>query len=241
MKFEERFRDLRRYEMVEDVEAVEQAMKIWRRYKKAKEECMLFLEKTNGMAKHLAEKEFGLGKMKMREYVIEDHRDRLDLFRLELERRYKGMAMVQFPDTMTLKPWVLVPEDPVGTWGQDTPERIADLIDLAKVRFLATKEEKEEWLQGEAQRFIDEDITEVGRYILAGGKVDGKFVEHVADQLRPEKEKLFHQDEFRIMLPENLGTLGPDFSEKPVTREDVAALQATDEELVKLGSWRVED
>lgn len=45
------------------------------------------------------------------------------------------------------------------------------------------------------------------------GKVDGKFVEHVADQLRQEKGRLFHQDEFRIVLPRSLGTLGPDFSE----------------------------
>src|SRR5271169_4292751 len=155
VKFEERFRDLRRYDMVEDVEAVEQAMKIWRRYKEAKEECMLFLEKTNGMAKHLAEKEFGLGRMKMREYVIEDHRDRLDLFRLELERRYKGMAMVKFPDETTQKPWILVPEDPIGAWGQDFSYRIGELVDLATQRFLSTNEEKEIFYKREADKYME--------------------------------------------------------------------------------------
>lgn len=240
-KFEERFRDLRRYEMVEDVDAVEQAMKIWRRYKKAQEECMIFLEKTNGMAKHHAEKAFGLGRMKMREFVIEDHRDRLDLFRLELERRYKGMAMVQFPDTKTLRPWVLVPEDPVGAWGQDCTEKIADLIELANVRFLATKKEKEMWLLQEAAKFMDEDLKDIDRFALAGVSSDKPLIEQIAGEVRREKDRMFHQDEFTIVLPGNLGTLGPDFSENPVTREDMAALQATDEELVKLGSWRVED
>ena len=253
VKFEERFRDLRRWEMVKDVEAVEKAMNLWRKYKKAREECVLFLEKTNGMAKYLAEKEFGLGRMKMREYVIEDHRDRLDLFRLELERRYKGMAMVQFPDTATQKPWILVPEDPVGAWGQDFPYRIGELVDLAIQRFLSTEEEKEMYFKREADQYMEKDGQRLRLTQLweSGDAPDPEtFDEEVAmkelhekilDIVRADKQRLFHQDEFPIVLPGKLGILGEEFMEKPVTREDVAALQATDTELVELGSWRVDD
>jgi hypothetical protein len=253
VKFEERFRDLRRWEMVENVEALETAMKIWRKYKKAQEECMLFLGKTNGMAKYLAEKEFGLGRMKMREYVIEDHRDRLDLFRLELERRYKGMAMVKFPDETTRKPWILVPEDPIGAWGQDLQYRIGELVELAIHRFLSTNEEKEMYYKREADKYMETKGQKLHlANILEGDDpldfkdTDGEVAEKelyegVVDSVRAEKQRLFHQDEFSIGLPGKLGQLGEEFLEKPVTREDVAALQATDMELVELGSWRVDD
>jgi hypothetical protein len=66
-----------------------------------------------------------------------------------------------------------------------------------------------------ASRIVSEDENTLKQTPsnVVRGKVDGKFVEHVADQLRQEKGRLFHQDEFRIVLPRSLGTLGPDFSE----------------------------
>ena len=264
VEFEERYRDLRRWNMVEDVDALDKAIKIWRSYKEAQEECMLFLGKTNGMAKYYAEKGFGLGRMKMREYIIEDHRDRLDLFRMELDRRYKGMAMVQFGDAATKRPWVLVPEDPIGAWGHDFPYRIEELVCLARRRFLMTEDEKEFELKQDAAEYIMENSTGMMKMFMAK-RTEGNLEEvverlkrgdtlddllrvdenaefnEIVDAVRDEKEGLFHQDEFPIVLPGNLGTLGPEFSEKPVTRDDYAALQVTDEELVQLGSWRVED
>jgi hypothetical protein len=205
------------------------------------------------MAKYLAEKEFGLGRMKMREYVIEDHRDRLDLFRLELERRYKGMAMVKFPDETTRKPWILVPEDPIGAWGQDLQYRIGELVDLAIHRFLSTNEEKEMYYKREADKYMEAKGQKLHLANILDGDdpldfkdTDGKVAEKelyedVVDSVRAEKQRMFHQDEFSIGLPGKLGQLGEEFLEMPGTREDVAALQATDMELVELGSWRVDD
>ena len=194
------------------------------------------------MTKVSARKAFGLPHLRAREYLIEDHRDRLDLFRLELERRYMGMAMVRFPSVAEPKPWILLPEDPVAAWGLDFPYQVEELIRLAWLRFLATEKEKEQVLEEEAKKVIADNVTGIIRNVrLRGDKiVFEEILKEVMNRLREEKEKLYRDDKTALVLPGNVGDLGPQFR-GPVTREDRAVNQFSDEELIKLGSWRVED
>jgi hypothetical protein len=197
------------------------------------------LEKTHALEKVLAHKAFGLPHLKAKEYLIENHRDRLDLFRLELERRYMGMGMVRFPSVADAKPWILVPEDPLGAWGMDFSHRIDELIRLARIRFLFTEKEKEIVLAEEARKLIEDDVEEI--LARMGENVDPeRILQEVMRELRKQKAPLYRDDKTILVLPGNIGDLGPEFR-APITTEDKAVNQFSDQELVKLGSWRVED
>ena len=227
---------------IKDPEAVQKTIESYQTLLKAREFLLPILQETQTLAKISARKAFGLPHLRAREYLIEDHRDRLDLFRLELERRYMGMAMVRFPSVAEPKPWILLPEDPVAAWGLDFPYQVGELIRLARLRFLATEKEKEEALEEEAKNVIEDNVTAIIRNVRSrGGKVVfEEILKKVMSRLREGKERLYHDDKTTLVLPGNVGDLGPLFRE-PVTREDRAVNQFSDEELVKLGSWRVED
>ena len=227
---------------IKDPEAVQKTIESYRSLLKARKFLHKILEETQASTKVSARKAFGLPHLRAREYLIEDHRDRLDLFRLELERRYMGMAMVRFPSVAEPKPWILLPEDPVAAWGLDFPYQVGELIRLARLRFLATEKEKEEVLEEEAKNVIGDNVTGIIQNVrLRGDKVVFEdILKEVMSRLREEKERLYVDDNTALVLPGNLGDLGPEFR-APVTREDRAVNQFSEEELVKLCAWRVED
>jgi hypothetical protein len=228
---------------VQDVAALRQTIKSYRSLRRSQISLQSILEETHAMEKVAAHKYFGIPHLKAREYLIEDHRDRLDLFRLELEKRYMGMAMVRFPSVADPKPWILVPEDPVGSWGVDFPYRVEELIRLARIRFLLFEEEKEMVLREEARKVIEDDVDEI---LENFGEEEGDSVnaegilKDVMGQLREERERLYRNDKTALVLPGNMGDFGPEFR-KAVTMEDKAIYQISDQELVKQGAWRVED
>jgi hypothetical protein len=227
---------------IKDPEAVQKTIESYRSLLKARKFLHKILEETQALTKLSARKAFGLPHLRAREYLIEDHRDRLDLFRLELERRYMGMAMVRFPSVAEPKPWILLPEDPVAAWGVDFPYKVGELIRLAQLRFLATDKEKDEALEEEAKTVIGDNATGIIQNVKSRGDkvVFEEILKEVMSRLREEKERLYVDDNTALVLPGNLGDLGPEFR-APVTREDRAINQFSEEELVKLCAWRVED
>ena len=227
---------------VKDVDSLRQTIKLYRSLRRSQVSLQPVLEETKAMEKVEAHKAFGLPQLRAREYLIENHRDRLDLFRLELERRYMGMGMVRFPSVAESKPWILVPEDPVGVWGMDFPYRVAELIRLARIRFSLSEEEKEIVLHEEAKKLIKENVEGILQKVEERGDTVNPqdILNEVMAQLRREKERLYHDDKTTLVLPGNVGDLGPEFR-APITTEDKAINQFSDQELVKLGSWRVED
>ena len=227
---------------IKDPEAVQNTIDSYRTLLKARKFLQPILQETQTLTKVSARKAFGLPHLRAREYLIEDHRDRLDLFRLELEKRYMGMAMVRFPSVAEPKPWILLPDDPVAAWGLDFPYQVGELIRLARLRFLATDQEKEEALEEAAKDIIEDNVAGIVQNIRSrGGKVVfEEILKEVMSRLREEKERLYHDDKIALVLPGNVGELGPEFR-APVTREDRAVNQFSDEELVKLGAWRVEE
>ena len=227
---------------IKDPEAVQKMVESYQSLLKARKFLYSILQETQTLTKVSARKAFGLPHLRAREYLIEDHRDRLDLFRLELEKRYMGMAMVRFPRVAEPKPWILLPEDPAAVWGLDFPYQVGELIRLARLRFLATEKEKEEALEEEARKVIEDNVTAIIRNVRLRGDevVFEEILKEVMSRIREEKEGLFRDDKTALVLPGNVGDLGPEFR-APVTREDRAVNQFSDGELVKLGAWRVED
>jgi len=133
-----------------------QLRKIWTRYiklKRATEPLKTFLEKTRALEKAHAHKYFEPAALRAREYVIEDLRDRLDLLRFELEKRFMGMANVlirDLSDPKPARPWVLVPEDPISAWGTEAfPAQIQRLLLFAEKRFLGDLIKEREIESGE--------------------------------------------------------------------------------------------
>jgi hypothetical protein len=226
---------------IKDVQQVRQLIERFRSLRRSQLFLHPILSQTRVTLKNEAQKAFGVDNLRRREYVIEHHRDRLDLVRFELEKRYMGMGRVAFPERVEARPWVLLPEDPVGAWGQDFPYRVGQLIRLAQVRFLATEEEKEMVLEQEAKGVIEDNTSQIAQNARILGITDAEGVlKAVKDQLRVETERLYQNDRITLALPGNVGDLGPEFR-SPVTREDKAAYQVTDQKLIPLGSWRVDD
>ena len=227
---------------VEDPDALRKTINAYIAARKLQRELYPILQESHALIKVAAHKAFGLPHLRAREYLIEDHRDRLDLFRLELEKRYMGMAMVRYPDIREPRPWILIPEDPVAAWGGDFPYRVDELIKLAQIRFLATTEEKGKALEEEAKNVIEDDVEGIVQEMVKNGEeVDFEsLLEDIMWALWEKKTKMYHDDEKALSLPGIVGDPGPEFRE-PVTIEDHVVNQITDQELVKLGSWRVED
>jgi hypothetical protein len=127
---------------------------IWQQYIELKESTKSLysiLETTKGIEKAHARKYFNPTTLRAREYVIEDHRDRFDLLRFELEQRFWAMAQVGFRDTdRPPKPWILVPEDPISAWGEKNfPGEIQKLLLCAERRFLGDVIKERELETGE--------------------------------------------------------------------------------------------
>jgi len=133
-----------------------QLRKIWTKYiklKRATEPLETFLEKTRALEKAHAHKYFEPAALRAREYIIEDLRDRLDLLRFDLEKRFMGMANVLIRDLSNprpARPWVLVPEDPISAWGEEGfPTQIQRLLLFAEKRFLGNLVKEREIESGE--------------------------------------------------------------------------------------------
>ena len=127
---------------------------IWQKYIELRESTKslyTILETTKAIEKAHARKYFNPTTLRAREYVIEDHRDRFDLLRFELEQRFWGMAPVGFRDTEAApKPWILVPEDPISAWGEENfPAEIQRLLLCAERRFLGQVVKEREAETGE--------------------------------------------------------------------------------------------
>jgi hypothetical protein len=119
----------------------EKLQPIWQQYIDLKESTKSLystLDTTKAIEKAHARKYFNPTTLRAREYVIEDHRDRFDLLRFELEQRFWAMAQVGFRHTdRHPKPWILVPEDPISAWGEENfPAEIQKLLLCAERRFL---------------------------------------------------------------------------------------------------------
>jgi hypothetical protein len=198
--------------------------------------------KTAAPIKLAANEKFRYGKLRHREEVIERDRDQLDLFRFELESRFKGMAMVMFPTRKILRPFILVPEDPVGAWGEDFPYRVGELIELGRERFLLGSAEKEELLEQQAREVFAENAgTLLWAQNVATQKRDkDEVLAQVKEKLREDKEKLYRRDTRTLSLNGQIG-LSSSTYKLPWTREGQAVYDHTNKSLVKRGSWRVED
>lgn len=194
------------------------------------------LSESQGTTKVQARRSFGFPNLRLREYILEDHRDMLDLFRLQLEKRYKGMALVRYPDIAEPRPWILLPEDPEGAWAHEFPYHVSNLISLAHERFLMTPEEQEQSLEKQATEYIQENIHQLQR-VVDEDMTNEKLMEIVKDKLRGDKQKLWREDKNQLTLP---GFVGEMWS-APKTMEDRAVLEITDKQLVKRGAWRVDD
>jgi hypothetical protein len=173
-----------------------------------------------------------------REYVFEAHRDRLDLLRWKLGEQYKGMGLVQYPETSAARPWILLPEDPIGTWGQDFPDRVDELVRLARTRFLLSTEEKEQELTFAALQFIKDNLHELKRRKIPLEDSDA-IVKETMETIRTEREQVWGRVK-PFVLPRLIGHFGEEYK-SPVTRQDFVMYEATDKALVKGGAWRVED
>ena len=218
-----------------DIDYLRTTIKQFRNLRRTQLYIYPILKKTEAPFKLAAREKFGFANLRTREYVIEHHRDLLDLFRFELENRYKGMALVRYPDIAEPKPWILVPEDPVAAWGVDFPDRVGELIELATERFLLEEDEKEILLDQEAREFIQENVPN----FLRSGDNPERLLEQIKAKIREDKTKLYHDDNKALSLNGNVGNL--DAYKRPITREDKAIYERSDKELVKRGAWRVED
>jgi hypothetical protein len=198
------------------------------------------LAKTHAAMKVNAHKGFGFERQRLREYVMEDHRDMLDLFRLQLDKRYKGMGLVRFPDIAEPKPWILVPEDPEGAWGEDFPFHVSNLIDLARERFLMSPEEQELALERQAQEYINENIHQLLR-VAPEEVTREELLESVKEKLRGDKRQLWTEDNRQMTLPGFVGRFEGEMWPEPKTTEDQALLEVVDRSLVERGAWRVDD
>lgn len=227
---------------IKDVKTMRQVIKSYRSLRRSQLFLHPILSKTQAPLKVEARKTFGYNHTRLRELTIEHMRDRLDLVRMEMEKRYMGMANVRYPNITEPKPWILVPEDPVAAWGLDFPYKVAELINLARIRFMMTPEEKEKSLEQEAKIFVAENSQDLVRtQRRMGKKVDPEeILEQVKNHLRDDKRKRFHDDETALFILEAVGQLGSQFG-SPKTREDMAVYEASDRQLVKGGAWRVAD
>jgi len=225
--------------VVENIDQLRQTIQSYRSLRREQLFLYPILKKTEAPLKVSAHSNFDLSQLQTREYVLEHHRDRLDLFRLELEKRFRGMALVRHPDIAEPKPWILMPEDPIASWGADFSERTEELIRLARYRFLLTEEEKEVEMDREAREALQEGFSGIRRM---QGRIDiEKTLQQVKAQLRQDKARMFRNDRQQLYLPGNVGELGPQFSKNPITREDLAVYETSDRQLVKSGAWRVAD
>jgi hypothetical protein len=198
------------------------------------------LAKSQASAKINARRAFGFQNQRLKEYILEDHRDMLDLFRLQLEKRFKGMGLVRYPDIAEPKPWVLLPEDPEGAWGDEFPYQVSKLISLAQERFLMFPEEQERVLEREAIEYIEENIHQLVR-VAEEELTKEELLESVKNKLREEKRKLWSEDSKQLVLPSFVGQFEGDLWREPSTMEDTAVLEIIDQQIVKRGAWRVAD
>jgi hypothetical protein len=220
---------------IPDPDALRKTIKSFRSLRNTQLSIYPILRKTQAPFKLAARQQFGFSNLRTREYAIEHQRDLLDLFRFELEKRYRGMALVRYPDISEPKPWILVPDDPVGAWGHEFAYRVNSLIDLARERFLMTTEEKDELLDLQAREIIEENEPA----LLRKGSIDEGLLWHVKNTLQEQKRKLYHDDTSALSMSGNVGDL--ESYKVPVSREDKAVYEHSDKELVKRGAWRVED
>ena len=232
---------------IKDVDSMLQKIKLFRKLRRARDFLLPILEKTQPAAKLAAEKEFGIEKLRSREYVIERYRDHLDQARRNLEERYMGMGIVTYPESVD-RPWVLLPPDPVAAWGQDFAYRVEKLIRAAKIRFLSTYDEQEMAIEQEAKEIISESPQKIALQAqrLLGGNVTAQdVVNKVKDELRAKKARLYKNDLNRISLASHSSTdfwaQLDDLFKTPMTREEKAVYHITEQELVANGAWRVED
>jgi hypothetical protein len=227
---------------IKDVKAMRQVIKSYRSLRRSQVFLHPILSKTQAPLKVEARKAFGTSHIRLRELTIEHMRDILDLIRMEMEKRYMGMANVRYPSITEPKPWILLPEDPVAAWGPDFQYKVDELIKLARIRFMSTPEEKEKTIEQEARAFIAENSHGLVRtYRRTGNKVDAEeLLEQVKNHLRDDKRKRFHDDETTLFIVDAVGQLGPQFR-SPKTRDDMAVYQGSDRHLVEGGAWRVAD
>jgi hypothetical protein len=225
---------------IKNVDGMRKTIKSYRSMRRSQLFLRPILAKSQAPLKVAAREAFGFEHSRLREFKIEHMRDGLDLFRLELEKRYMGMANVRYPSITEPKPWILVPDDPVAAWGPDFPYKVAELINLARIRFMITPEEKEMVLEAEARAFTAENSQ---RLLQKQRRTDFNpedILEQIKDHLRQDKMRRFHDDERSLFLTDNVGELGAQFG-SPKTRDDMAVYETSDRQLVKRGAWRVAD
>jgi len=225
---------------IQDPSAVRAVINEYNSLRKEQLRIHPLLAKTHAAMKVNAHRSFGFERQRLKEYMMEDHRDMLDLFRLQLEKRFKGMGLVRFPDIAEPKPWILLPEDPEGAWGDDFPYHVSNLIDLANERFLMSPEEQEEVLEREAQEYIHENIHQLLR-VTTEGLTREELLECVKNKLREDKKQLWMEDSRQMTLPGLVGRFEGEMWREPKTTEDQALLEVVDRKLVKRGAWRVAD
>jgi hypothetical protein len=225
---------------LKDTDSVKELVRKYNSLRKAQLRIHSLLAKTQGHMKVSARRTFSFENLRLREYVLEDHRDMLDLFRLQLEKRYKGMALVRSPNIAEPKPWILLPEDPEGAWGETFPDHVSNLISLAQERFLMSPEEQEQALERDANEYLAENGHRLLR-IADEELTKEKLMQSVKEKLRNEKSKLWKNDAEQLVLPEFVGKFEGDLWREPRTVEDMAVLEIGEKQLVKRGAWRVAD
>jgi len=233
--FKERFQVLK--STLPDPEPLRDTIRKYQELRRSQLFLFPILKNTQAPLKLAAQSHFGYSTLESRERVLEQNREKLDVFRYDLERRFKGMALVKTSEVMEPKPWILMPENPVDAWGVTLPDRTDELIRLALYRFLLSEEEKEVELERESRELVHESLPGLRRM---QGKVDiEETVTQVKEQLREEKARMFEIDSHPLTLPDTIGELG-EFKD-PITKEDIAVYETSDRQLAESGAWRVAD
>ena len=224
-------------------------------YRKAQLRLYPMLKATDAFAKKVAREKFHLDRLFEKEIEIENQRDHFDEVRKRLDERYKGMGLVkryhevernqkfehvlESENVLLSKPWILLPEDPVGVWGDNFPYEVDQLIQLAVRRFLMTPEEKRLALEAEAMEKLKDQYREIKSRL--GEDFDPKeSLEAIKEQLREEQKDQWSEDHIGLQLPHFVGTLEK-HTTLPRTREEIAAYRLAERTLEERSAWRVED